>query len=63
MPETIALLARAGIKLWMVTGDKQETAVNIGFATKMLDTSQRQIVVTSESAGGVLQAMKPAPLR
>ena len=58
VPETLSLLAKAGIKLWMVTGDKQETAVNIGFATKMLDTSQRQIVVTAEGAGGVLQAMK-----
>jgi len=58
VPETLALLARAGIRLWMVTGDKQETAVNIGFATKLLDTSQRQIIVTMESAGGVIQALK-----
>jgi magnesium-transporting ATPase (P-type) len=58
VPETIALLARAGIKLWMVTGDKQETAVNIGFAAKLLDDTQRQIVVSSESAQGVQGAMR-----
>ncbi len=58
VPETLNLLAKAGIKLWMVTGDKQETAVNIGFATKLLEVSQRQIVVTMESAGGVGAAMK-----
>jgi len=30
VPETIALLRAAGIKVWMLTGDKQETAINIG---------------------------------
>ena len=58
VPETIAQLAKAGIKIWMVTGDKQETAINIGFATKLLTESQRQIISTMESAGGVNAAMK-----
>ena len=58
VPETIALFAKAGIKLWMVTGDKQETAVNIGFATKLLTESQRHIVATMESAGGINAAMR-----
>ena len=43
VPETIAQLARAGVRVWMVTGDKQETAVNIGFATKLLDDTMRQV--------------------
>lgn len=30
VPQTIANLANAGIKLWVLTGDKQETAINIG---------------------------------
>src|SRR5699024_4873676 len=30
VPQTIANLAVAGIKLWVLTGDKQETAINIG---------------------------------
>ncbi len=58
VPETIAQLAKAGIKIWMVTGDKQETAVNIGFATKLLDDTMRQIVATAESSGGPEAAMK-----
>ena len=29
-------LARAGIKLWVLTGDKQETAINIGYSCKLL---------------------------
>ncbi|CUG00064.1 phospholipid-transporting ATPase 1c, putative [Bodo saltans] len=36
VPETIELLSSAGIKVWMLTGDKQETAVNIGFACSLL---------------------------
>lgn len=30
VPECIEKLARAGIKIWVLTGDKMETAVNIG---------------------------------
>uniref|UniRef100_A0A8D3CXQ7 Phospholipid-transporting ATPase n=1 Tax=Scophthalmus maximus TaxID=52904 RepID=A0A8D3CXQ7_SCOMX len=32
VPETIAKLAKADIKIWVLTGDKKETAENIGFA-------------------------------
>ena len=32
MPNTIAQLKQAGMKVWILTGDKQETAVNIGCA-------------------------------
>lgn len=30
VPETIATLMKAEIKIWILTGDKQETALNIG---------------------------------
>lgn len=30
VPECIASLAKADIKIWVLTGDKQETAINIG---------------------------------
>ena len=30
VPESIAALAKADIKIWVLTGDKQETAINIG---------------------------------
>ncbi|KAM6466817.1 phospholipid-transporting ATPase IK isoform 2-T2 [Liasis olivaceus] len=36
VPETIHLLKRGNIKVWVLTGDKQETAVNIGFACQLL---------------------------
>ena len=30
----------AGIKIWVLTGDKQETAINIGYSCQLLDDSQ-----------------------
>uniref|UniRef100_A0A8C1QL89 Phospholipid-transporting ATPase n=1 Tax=Cyprinus carpio TaxID=7962 RepID=A0A8C1QL89_CYPCA len=37
VPETIATLRRAGLKVWVLTGDKTETAVNVGYACKLMD--------------------------
>lgn len=31
VPECIDKLAQAGIKIWILTGDKMETAINIGY--------------------------------
>ena len=36
MPECIAQLRKAGIKVWVLTGDKMETAVNIGHSCNLL---------------------------
>eukprot|EP00536_Pseudo-nitzschia_multiseries_P010237 jgi/Psemu1/242785/estExt_Genewise1.C_3060002 len=36
VPDTIATLEKAGIKLWVLTGDKKETAIEIGYSTKVL---------------------------
>uniref|UniRef100_A0A2K5YDP4 Phospholipid-transporting ATPase n=1 Tax=Mandrillus leucophaeus TaxID=9568 RepID=A0A2K5YDP4_MANLE len=33
VPETIKCLKKSNIKIWVLTGDKQETAVNVGFAS------------------------------
>ena len=34
---TINKLKEARIKIWVLTGDKIETAINIGFSCKLLD--------------------------
>eukprot|EP00271_Cylindrocystis_brebissonii_P001063 TRINITY_DN11308_c0_g1_i1.p1 TRINITY_DN11308_c0_g1~~TRINITY_DN11308_c0_g1_i1.p1 ORF type:complete len:1226 (-),score=383.78 TRINITY_DN11308_c0_g1_i1:67-3744(-) len=49
VPETIDRLARAGIKLWVLTGDKMETAINIGFACSLLRDGMTQIVITLDT--------------
>ena len=59
VPDTIALLADAGIKLWVLTGDKVETAINIGFSCNLLSNEMDLIVFkveddTPEAAGAEL---------
>ncbi|KAL2335697.1 hypothetical protein Fmac_016910 [Flemingia macrophylla] len=49
VPECIKKLARAKIKLWVLTGDKMETAVNIGYACSLLRQDMKQIVITLDS--------------
>jgi P-type E1-E2 ATPase len=36
VPETIRDLLKANIKVWMLTGDKLETAENIGYSCKLI---------------------------
>jgi len=44
--QTIANLAQAGIRLWVLTGDKRETAIEIGYSTRVLEPSMdvKQVV-------------------
>jgi phospholipid-translocating ATPase len=48
VPDTIALLADAGIKLWVLTGDKVETAINIGFACNLLTNDMELLIYKIE---------------
>ncbi|OVA17006.1 Cation-transporting P-type ATPase [Macleaya cordata] len=49
VPECIDKLAQAGIKIWVLTGDKLETAVNIGYACSLLREEMKQIVITLDT--------------
>lgn len=40
VPDTIETLMLAGINVWMLTGDKQETAINIGYSCRLLKNTQ-----------------------
>lgn len=42
---TIKSLKKAGIKLWVLTGDKLETAINIGYSCKILSDEQDKIII------------------
>ena len=37
VPETIASLKEAGIKIWMLTGDMKDTAINVGHSCGLID--------------------------
>eukprot|EP01138_Halocafeteria_seosinensis_P005193 gb/GECG01005310.1/.p1 GENE.gb/GECG01005310.1/~~gb/GECG01005310.1/.p1 ORF type:complete len:1477 (+),score=206.05 gb/GECG01005310.1/:1-4431(+) len=44
--ETIATLTQANIKIYMLTGDKEETAINIGYGVNMLTSSHDRHILT-----------------
>ncbi|KAG8363760.1 hypothetical protein BUALT_Bualt19G0055900 [Buddleja alternifolia] len=49
VPEAIESLRMAGIKVWVLTGDKQETAISIGYSSKLLTGNMTQIVINNNS--------------
>ncbi|KAK7864499.1 hypothetical protein R5R35_003115 [Gryllus longicercus] len=49
VPQTIANLALAGIKIWVLTGDKQETAINIGYSCQLLTDEMIDIFIIDAS--------------
>ncbi|TYG90638.1 hypothetical protein ES288_A12G198000v1 [Gossypium darwinii] len=49
VPDCIDKLAQAGIKLWVLTGDKMETAINIGYACSLLRQGMKQIIINIDT--------------
>jgi phospholipid-transporting ATPase len=58
VPDAIATLMRGGIKVWVLTGDKQETAINIGFSAKLLTGQMELMTLNSEDPDAVAAALK-----
>ncbi|KAE9018266.1 Phospholipid-transporting ATPase [Phytophthora fragariae] len=50
VPDTIANLACAGIKIWVLTGDKEETAINIGFACQLVTNDMKLFIINGKNA-------------
>ncbi|CAI5705963.1 unnamed protein product [Peronospora effusa] len=49
VPDTIYKLRQASIKIWMLTGDKEETAINIGFACRLLASDIERVVISADT--------------
>uniref|UniRef100_A0A3P9MY19 Phospholipid-transporting ATPase n=1 Tax=Poecilia reticulata TaxID=8081 RepID=A0A3P9MY19_POERE len=61
VPHTIEQLAKADIKIWVLTGDKQETAENIGYSCNMLRDEMKDIfVVNANTANEVKEELQKA---
>lgn len=67
VPETIHTLQDAGIKVWVLTGDRQETAINIGMSCKLLSEDMNLLIIneddfssTADSVRNKLNAIKSA---
>lgn len=48
VPETLATLLSAGIKVWMLTGDKTQTAVNISRSSNLAPSDSEWLYLTHE---------------
>ncbi|XP_058073823.1 phospholipid-transporting ATPase 3 isoform X3 [Magnolia sinica] len=49
VPSCIETLSRAGIKIWVLTGDKMETAINIAYACNLINNDMKQFTISSET--------------
>ncbi|KAK5174615.1 aminophospholipid translocase [Saxophila tyrrhenica] len=50
VPDTIHTLQTAGIKVWVLTGDRQETAINIGMSCKLISEDMTLLIVNEENS-------------
>uniref|UniRef100_A0A8C6VNT6 Phospholipid-transporting ATPase n=1 Tax=Naja naja TaxID=35670 RepID=A0A8C6VNT6_NAJNA len=57
VPETISTLIKAEIKIWVLTGDKQETAINIGYSCRLVSQSMTLILVNEDSLDATRAAL------
>ncbi|KAI9487101.1 MAG: hypothetical protein EXX96DRAFT_593412 [Benjaminiella poitrasii] len=60
VPETIAELAQSGIKLWVLTGDKTETAINIGFSCNLITLDMELVIVKADDREETLVELEKA---
>ncbi|KAK2584751.1 hypothetical protein KPH14_007079 [Odynerus spinipes] len=49
VPETIQALLRADINVWVLTGDKQETAINIGYSCRLITHGMPLYIINETS--------------
>lgn len=49
VPETISALLKANINVWVLTGDKQETAINIAHSANLLHHNMPLLVLNEDS--------------
>lgn len=49
VPEAIETLHRAGIKLWILTGDKLQTAIEIGYSCNLLKNDMDLMILSADS--------------
>ncbi|XP_040029726.2 putative phospholipid-transporting ATPase IA isoform X2 [Gasterosteus aculeatus] len=57
VPETIETLMKADIKIWILTGDKQETAINIGHSCKLLTKNMGMLVINEDTLDRTREAL------
>ncbi|KAF4631337.1 hypothetical protein G7Y89_g6786 [Cudoniella acicularis] len=62
VPETIEKLQKANIKIWMLTGDKRETAINIAHSARICKTYS-EIIILDHQKGDLKEQINSAFLK
>ena len=57
VPDTIANLRLAGMIVWVLTGDKQETAINIAYSCKLFTKKMEIILLNAHSRDSAEQIL------
>ncbi|XP_073899862.1 phospholipid-transporting ATPase IB-like isoform X2 [Castor canadensis] len=57
VPETISTLLKANIRIWVLTGDKQETAINIAYSCKLISGHMPRIHLNAKSLEATQQVI------
>jgi phospholipid-translocating ATPase len=55
--ESIDKLCRANIKIWVLTGDKRETAINIGHSCGLIKVYSTILILNDENGSGHMEEM------
>ncbi|KAK0428683.1 hypothetical protein QR680_010944 [Steinernema hermaphroditum] len=58
VPETLKQFSEANIRVWVLTGDKLETATNIGMSCSLIRTGMNTLVISKDSRAETLETVK-----
>ena len=58
VPDTIHTLQTAGIKVWVLTGDRQETAINIGMSCKLISEDMTLLIVNEANSAATRENLQ-----
>ncbi|XP_034825074.1 probable phospholipid-transporting ATPase IA isoform X5 [Maniola hyperantus] len=57
VPEAIAALLKANIHVWVLTGDKQETAINVAHSARLLHAAMPLLLLNEDSLDGTRESL------
>ena len=55
--ETIGTMRQAGVKVWVLTGDKVETAINIGNSAGLLSKDMDQVIIETADEANIKEKL------
>jgi phospholipid-translocating ATPase len=60
---TISAIRAAGTRFWVLTGDKVETATNIGFNCRVLDSDMEIFFIDEQTTSAVYEQLNEALIK